>query len=149
MSAKDPIRIFITHAFAEHEEYAQVFEYLESRDNFYYLALSDPEAQPSGEEETQETVRQQIKNAEIVVFPFGVHMTSPKLIDFELRVGQAFKKPILAIKSFGGTQLVSDEASQAADEVVEWNDRIITDAIRRLARGEDTARWDVIEFDMD
>ncbi len=149
MSATDPIRIFVTHNFEDHEEYARVFEYLESRDNFYYLNLSDPEARPNGPEDAQETIRQQIRNVEIVLFPLGVHATNPQLIDFELRVAGAFKKPILGIKAFGVTQIVSDEAMQSADEVVEWNDRAITDAIRRLARGEDTAQWDVIEFDPD
>ena len=33
--------------------------------------------------------------------------------------------------------------------LVEWNDRVITDGIRRLARNEDTAQWEVIEFDPD
>lgn len=149
MSATDPIRLFVAHNFEDHEEYAQVFEFLESRDNFYYVNFSDPENQPVGLEPMQEAIRQQIKNAEIVLFPFGVHASNPQLIDFELRVAQAFKVPILGIKSFGVTQLVSDEALEAANEVVEWNDRVITDAIRRLARGEDTAQWDVIEFDMD
>jgi hypothetical protein len=37
----------------------------------------------------------------------------------------------------------------SAADMVDWNDRVITDAVRRLARGEDTQAWDVIEFDMD
>ena len=149
MSATDPIRLFVTHNFEDHEEYSQVFEYLESRDKFYYVNFSERDNPPAGLEATQEAIRKQIANVEIVLFPFGVHASNPQLIDFELRVAQAFKKPILGIRSFGGTQIVSDEALESANEVVEWNDRVITDAIRRLARGEDTAQWDVIEFDMD
>ena len=90
-----------------------------------------------------------MKPAEILLFPFGVHASNPQLIDFELLVAQARKIAVLGIKSFGGTQLVSDAATEACTEVVEWNDRLITDAVRRLTRGEDTATWDVIEFDMD
>ena len=40
-------------------------------------------------------------------------------------------------------------ALDECNDVVEWNDRVITDAIRRLARGESAGQWDVIEFDMD
>ena len=151
MSEKDPVRLFVTHNFEEHEEYARVFEYLESRENFYYFNYSDPEARPAGGniEALQETIRQQLKNVEIVLFPAGIHGSNPKLIDFELRCAQAFDKPILAIQAFGGTQSIPKDALDAASEVVEWNDRAITDAVGRLARGENKGQWDVIEFDMD
>ncbi len=35
------------------------------------------------------------------------------------------------------------------DEIVEWNERSIADAIRRQARHEDTTRWDTIDFKLD
>ena len=151
MSEKDPIRIFVMHCFEEHEEYSRVFEYLESRDNFYYFNYSDPDAQPEGPgpEAEQEAIRQQLKNAEIAIFPVGMHASNPKLVDFEIRCAQAFGKPILAIKAFGGTLTVAAAVLEQADEVVEWNDRVIADAIRRLARNEGGGQWDVIEFDMD
>ncbi len=151
MSEKDPIRLFITHCFNEHEEYSRVFEYLESRDNFYYFNYSDPEVrpEPSSTEALQEAIRQQLKNVEIAIFPVGIYAANPKLMDFELRCAQAFEKPILAIKAFGGTMTASKEVLDQASEVVEWNARVITDAINRLARNQGTGQWDVIEFDMD
>ena len=36
VSEQDPIRVFVTHLFQEDEDFQRVFEYLESRDNFYY-----------------------------------------------------------------------------------------------------------------
>jgi hypothetical protein len=36
-----------------------------------------------------------------------------------------------------------------ATEIVDWNDRAIVDGIRRLARGENTAQWETIEFKLD
>ena len=151
MAAKKPIRLFVTHCFSEHEEYARVFEYLESRDNFYYVNFSDPDFRPAGgnQEALQEALHAQIKNVEILVFPVGVHSVNPQLVDYQLRCAKACKLPILAIKAFGGTLAVSKEALAQADVVVEWNDRVIVDNIRRLARNEDTGQWDVIEFDMD
>lgn len=151
MSQEDPYKIFVTHTFQEHEEYAQVFEYLEARDNFFYQNFSDPEVrlEGGGEEALQELIRQQIRPVEIVLFPAGIYGQNPRLIDFQLKVAQAFKKPIVTIKSFGGTQVLPRETEEVATDTIEWNDRVITDAIRRIGRGEDTAMWDVIEFDPD
>jgi hypothetical protein len=150
MSAKEPLRIFVTHAYQEHEEYARVYEYLESRDNFYYVNYSDPENKPEGsdQEAVQEHLRKQIEPCEVVLFPVGVHAQDPKLLKFQLQVAQAFKKPILAIKSFGDTMMIPKDALEVADEIVEWNDRLITDTAKRLARGGG-AEWDTIEFNVD
>jgi hypothetical protein len=150
MSAKEPLRIFVTHAYQEHEEYARVYEYLESRDNFYYINCSDPENIPAGgeQEAVQEHIRKQIEPSEVVIFPVGVHAQDPELLKFQLMVAQVFKKPILAIKSFGDTMMIPREALEAADEIVEWNDRLITDTAKRLARGGGE-EWDTIEFNVD
>jgi len=64
-------------------------------------------------------------------------------------VAQAFKKPIIAIKSHGGTQALPRDALAAAVEIVDWNDRLITEALRRHGRGENIPKWDVIDFDPD
>jgi hypothetical protein len=151
MSEKDPIRIFVAHAFQEHEEYARVFEYLEARDKFYYVNYSDPDGKPEvgGQEGLQEAIRKQIRMVEVVLFPVGVYIQDPRIIEFELKVAQAFDKPVIAIQAFGLTQTLPREIAAAAAETVEWNDRAITDAIRHFARGEDTAKWDVVEFDPD
>lgn len=151
MSEKNPIKIFVTHAFQEHEEYARVFEYLEARDNFFYVNYSDPEDKPEhgGQEGLQEAIRNQIRHVEVVLFPVGIYSQDPRLIEFELKVAQAFNKPVIAIQAFGLTQSVPKDAMVAAVETVEWNDRAITDALRQFGRGENTAKWDVIEFDPD
>ncbi|MGI9290993.1 MAG: hypothetical protein ACR2QG_06920 [Gammaproteobacteria bacterium] len=150
MSMNDPLRIFITHSYQEHEEFTRVFEYLESRDNFFYENCSDPENKPAGGalEAVQEHLRNQIEKAEVVIFPVGMHAQDPNLYNFQLTVAQAFKKPILAIKSFGDTMIIPPEALKATNDIVEWNDRIITDTVRRLARG-DASESDIIEFDIE
>jgi hypothetical protein len=38
------------------------------------------------------------------------------------------------------------EVEKRCNENVEWNNREIADALRRQARGEDTSRWEVIDF---
>ena len=42
MSEQTPIRVFVTHAFDESDDYLRLFEFLECVDNFYYLNVSRP-----------------------------------------------------------------------------------------------------------
>lgn len=151
MSERDPIRIFVTHVFKKDVEYLRVFEYLESRDKFFYLNSSNPDAMPpsGGLEAAKEELRKQIEPAETIVMPVAHFDENPELIKFQMDVAQAAKKPIIAIKSFGETVAIQKEVIDRAVDIVEWNDRTITDAIRRAARNEDTTMWEVVEFDMD
>lgn len=150
MSEQEPIRLYITHEFSEGEDYLRVFEYLESRDHFFYVNCSQPDARPDGgsAEAQQDELRNQIKRAEAVICPAPRDELSP-LVKFQLTVAQAFNIPIVAINAFGGTAPMPEELREAADAIVDWNDRQITDSVRQTARGEDSSTWDVIDFDPD
>ena len=52
---------------------------------------------------------------------------------------QASNLPLVAIEPFGVNAKVPAEVAKRAAEVVGWNERLITDAVRRQARHEDTA----------
>jgi hypothetical protein len=69
MSEKNPIRIYVTHAFASHSDYHRVFEYLEALPNFFYRNCSVPDHLPTvgGKEALKEEYRTQLKTAEVVV----------------------------------------------------------------------------------
>ncbi|RMF99269.1 MAG: hypothetical protein D6727_00290 [Gammaproteobacteria bacterium] len=150
MSEKDPIRIFVAHLFDEDADYSRLFEYLESRDNFFYVNTSRPDDMPAGGGEAiRDTLRKQINAAEIVIVPVATHNRNPELVDFQMDLAESLNKPLLGIRSFGGTVMLSKELLQRCADVVEWNDRVITDAIRKLARNEDTSQWEVIDFDPD
>ena len=151
MSKSNPIRIFVAHLFKDDADYQRVFEYLESQDNFFYVNSARPDNVPGGEgiEALKEEFRQQIEPAEILILPVAIYEQNPDLVGFQMDVAQASKKPVLGIQSFGGTVAVQQALFQRADDIVEWNDRIIADTIRRLARNEDTNRWEVIDFKLD
>jgi hypothetical protein len=53
------------------------------------------------------------------------------------------------MKPFGVAQEVPKAILDLADEVVEWDERALVDAIRRQARHEETTRWDTIEFKLE
>lgn len=151
MSEKDPFRVFTTHLFQENEDYQRVFEYLESRDNFFYKNYSNPENMPTsgGAEAIKEELRNQIKTAEIVILPLAITDINPDLIGFQLDYAQASNKPILGIQAFGATVAINKAVLERCDDVVEWNERTIISAIKRLARNEDTAQWESLEFTLD
>ena len=69
MSEKNPIRVFVTHTFAESDDYLRVFEFLESVDRFFYLNVAKPENVPSegGLEAIKDELIQQIKASEALV----------------------------------------------------------------------------------
>jgi hypothetical protein len=150
MSAKKPIRLFVTHNFADHADYHRVFEYLESTPNFFYVNCSAPDAAPAagGKEAIKDEYRKQITSAEVVVVLGSLYADAREWIAYQMDVAQAFELPIVALKAFGGAVDLPDEIGRRADETVDWNGRSIVDAVRRQARHEDTTRWEVIEFDM-
>lgn len=148
MSAKNPIRLFVTHAFSSNADYHRVFEYLEASPNFFYRNCSVPDHPPAtgGKEALKEEYRTQLKNAEVVVVLSSLYIENEFWTSYQMDVAQANNLPLVAVEPFGGNIKVPPEVSKRASEVIGWNERVMVDTVRRLARHEDTARWDVIEF---
>jgi hypothetical protein len=148
MSAKDPIRIFVTHAFASHADYHRVFEYLEALPNFFYRNCSVPDHMPTtgGKEALKEEYRTQLKSAEAVIVLSSLYMENEFWTTYQMDAAEANNIPLIVMEPFGGSAKVPAEIAKRAAEVVGWNEREIADAVRRQARHEDTARWDVVEF---
>lgn len=150
MSEKNPIRVFVTHTFAEHEDYHRVFEYLEAASNFFYVNCSIPGSVPTGggKEALKDELRAQIKNAEVVLVLSALYVEARDWITYQMDAAQAMDLPLIALEPFGGMGKVPNEVAKRVAEVVGWNDRAIVDAARRQARHEETSRWEVIEFEM-
>jgi hypothetical protein len=150
MSAKDPFRIYVTHGFASQPDYHRVFEYLESTANFFYRNCSTPDHAPAagGKEAIKEAYRSQMKIAEVVIVLSSLYFENEFWTAYQMDVAEASELPLVVLPPFGGTVKVPADLTKRAAEVVEWNERVIADAVRRQARHENTARWDVIEFEM-
>lgn len=150
ISQQNPVRLFVSHVFEPADDYDRVFEYLESSHNFYYRNCSDPSRAAHAEPEAmKEELRRQIALAEVVIIPSGMYRLHPELIDFQLNCAKGLDKPVVVLESFGVKAKLPVQFEALGDEIVEWNDRSIADAIRRQARHEETARWDVIDFKLD
>jgi hypothetical protein len=150
ISQHNPVRLFVSHVFEPDDDYHRVFEYLESSHNFYYRNCSDPErARHADREAMKDELRRQIALAEVVIVPSGMYKRHRELIDFQLNCAKGLDKPVVVLETFGVKEKLPVQLEALGDEKVEWNEREIADAIRRQARHEDTARWDVIDFKMD
>jgi len=150
MSENNPVRIFVTHTFSDNADYARVFEYLESSSNFFYKNCSAPNRAPAaaGKEAMKEELRTQIQDAEIVLLPAAMYADEPDWILYQMIAAQAMGIPIVALELFGGVDEVHPEVAKRINGTVGWNERLIVDAIRHHARGEDTTRFETIEFEL-
>lgn len=148
MSESNPIRVFATHSFEESDDYHRVFEFLEGVDRFYYLNVSKPENIPTtgGLEAIKEELIRQIKECEAVFVLPSVYELKKDLVNFMMDVADANHKNMVAIRPFGGVLETPEAIVSRCKEVIEWNDRAMVDALRRQARGQDTARWEVLDF---
>lgn len=150
MSQANPIRLFVTHAWAASDDYLRVFEYLESAQNFFYRNLSTPETRPGADKEAvREDLRRQIGPAEGVIALSSLYETDRDLMTFQMLFAQAGKKPVILMKPFGSGTAPPKAILDLATEVVDWDQRALVDAIRVHARHEKTGRWDTIEFKLD
>ena len=148
MSAQNPIRVYVTHAFASHPDYHRVFEYLEALPNFFYRNCSVPDHLPAtgGKEALKEEYRTQMKTAEVVVVLSSLYMENEFWTNYQMDAAQASNLPLVAMEPFVVSAKVPPEVAKRAAEVVSWNERLIVDAVRRQARHENTNRWETIEF---
>ena len=148
MSERNPIRVFVTHAFAESDDYLRVFEFLESVERFFYLNVSKPENIPAsgGMEAIKDELIRQIKESEVVIIVSDVLGEKADLVRYMMDVAEANNIKMIAIQPFGGLAETPPEVVERVQAHIEWNDREMVDTIRLLARGEDTTRWEVIDF---
>jgi hypothetical protein len=144
----NPIRVFVTHCFSEDEDYLRFFEFLEGVDRFFYVNCSKPQNVPAsgGMDAIKEELIAQIKEAEAVVVLANQFAQKGDIIRFQMDVADANEIPMIAVRPFGGVTETPRELTERVSEHIEWNSREMADALRRQARLEDTARWDVIDF---
>ncbi len=148
MSENNPITVFATHVFDESDDYLRAFEFLESVDNFFYLNVSKPENVPKtgGLQAIKDELIEQIKAAEVILVLSDIYEQNPDIVKFMMDVADANEKGKVAIRPFGGIHETPAELVERCAETIDWNDREIVDALRRQARGEDTSRWEVLDF---
>jgi hypothetical protein len=148
LSESNPITVFASHVFDEGNDYLRVFEFLESVDSFFYVNVSKPENVPKigGLQAIKDELIEQIKGAEAILVLSDVYEQNADIVKFMMDVADANEIGKVAIRPFGGIRETPAEMLERCAETIDWNGREIADALRRQARGEDTSRWEVIDF---
>jgi len=148
VSEENPIRVFVTHVFEETHDYLRVFEFLESDERFYYLNVSKPENIPTqgGIDAIKEELITQIKESEAIIVLPAVFEQKPDLVNYMIDVAEANDLGVFSIRHFGGLLEMPPELEERTGTPVEWNARQLIDRLKLEARGEDTQRWEVIDF---
>ncbi len=148
MTEKNPIRVFVTHNFEESDDYFRLFEFLEGVDRFFYVNVSKPENSPSddGEEAIKNELIEQIKASEVVVVLPQVFEQQSELVTYMMDVADANDISIVAIRPFGGVSETPPAVVDRSAVQLDWNAREIADSLTFMARGETTARWEVVDF---
>lgn len=150
ISQQNPVKIFVAHAFESNEDYLRVFEYLESSHNFFYLNCSSPDYRGAPDpEKMREELRRQITLSEVVVIPSSLFGKFRDWINFEVNCAKGLDKPVIVLEAFGVKEKLPVQLEALGDEIIDWNERTLVDAIRRQARHEETTRWDTVEFKLD
>lgn len=146
----DPIRLFVTSGLREPSDYSRLFEYLESARGFYYRNIgASPLDASIGAQALRESLRAAIARAEIVVALAELDDSERDLLTFQIAFAQSASKPVLLLPHFGSRNTPSKNLVALVSDTAEWDQRSLVDAIRKLARGEDTQRWETIEFKLD
>lgn len=148
MSEGNPIAIFASHVFDETNDYLRLFEFLEGVDHFFYINVSKPENVPKtgGLQAFKDELIDQVKGAEVVFILSSLYEQQPDIVNYVMDVAVANKIALIAVRPFGGISESPAEIIERCQEHVGWNAREIADAVCRLARNEDTQRWEVLDF---
>lgn len=148
MSENNPIMVFASHAFEESNDYLRLFEFLESVDRFFYVNVSKPENIPAtgGLQAIKDELIEQIKASEAVIMLSSLYEDRPDIANFIMDVADVNNINMISLRPFGVVAETAPELVERCKEHIEWNDREIADALRRQGRGEDTARWEVLDF---
>ena len=148
MSENNPITVFASHVFEESDDYLRLFEFLESLERFYYVNVSKPEniPQSGGLQAIKDELIEQIKASEAVFVLSSAYDQRPDIVKFIMDVAEANGKGMIAIRPFGGVSATPAELIERCQEQIKWNDREMAAALLRQARGEDTQRWEVLDF---
>ena len=150
MTSKGPIRLFVAHTFAEHEDFYKVIEYIESKDSFLYVnsaSLAKPAG--TGPDALQEELRKQIALAEVIIVPVNIYKSNPELIDYELRVAQNFGTKVMGVRPFGVDAELPKALRDCCAEIVEWESRRMIATIKKLARNEEIPAYETVEFTLE
>jgi hypothetical protein len=129
--------LFISHAWRYNGDYNRLEEMLREANLFKWRNYSVPEHDPvidvgsnAGKKKLTALLDKQIKPVNSVLILGGMYAAYSDWIQDEIRLAQAYNKPIIGIYPWGH-QHMPVVIQKAAIELVGWNTSTIVSAIRR------------------
>ena len=126
-------KIFISHGFKDHEDYARFVDLLEEYKPVTYTITSVPTSYKyRGMSKTQleDQLRAQIMASNCFIALDGAFESSEEWVRYELKTAGKLGVPIVAIKKWKSRD-ISGEVEGFAKIVSGWNIDSITDALRK------------------
>jgi hypothetical protein len=94
----------------------------------------------------EQALARQIGPAEVVIILGGLYEAHKEVVELEMAIAKKHGRPIIGLRP-SGSQVIPKAIELRATDVVVWSERTIVDAIKLHARGEQTNRFEVIDFD--
>ena len=139
MSPAKTYNLFLSHSWANGDDYDRLINLLNQRPYFIYKDYSVPKDDPIHDAPTSRALYDAIKRhmtpCHVIVIMAGVYATYSTWIQNEIKIAKnefTNPKPIVAVKPFANVN-VSRVVSDAADRSVAWNTESVVAAIREVS----------------
>lgn len=137
MPALKTYDLFLSHTWRYNSDYYRLEQMLHNAPNFKWRNYSVPEHNPLidpnspvGKIKLESLLLYQVKPVNCVVILGGMYTAYSEWVLKEIRLAQAYNKPIIARYPWGNVRMpIAVQA--AAHELVNWSTTSIVDAIRR------------------
>lgn len=129
--------IFISHSWNYANQYEGLKNLLDKSGiqyKDYSVPKNDPIHNAKNDRELKEAIKNQMKNASVIIVLAGVYSTYSKWINIELDLaknGFLYGKKVIAVEGFGAER-TSSVVKNNADKIVKWNSVSIANAIKEL-----------------
>lgn len=139
MSPAKTYNLFLSHSWANGDDYDRLINLLNERAYFIYKDYSVPKDDPIHDAPNAtalyNAIKRQMTPCHVIVIMAGVYATYSTWIQNEIEIaksGFSTSKPIVAVKPRGNVN-VSTVVSQAADRIVGWSTESVVSAIREVS----------------
>ena len=139
MSPAKTYNLFLSHSWANGDDYDRLINRLNERPYFIYKDYSVPKDDPIHNAPTSSAlysaIKQHMTPCHVIVIMAGVYATYSTWIQNEIKIAKGefnTPKPIVAVRPRGNVN-VSTVVSQAANRLVNWNTESVIEAIRDIS----------------
>ena len=139
MSPAKTYNLFLSHSWANGDDYDRLISLLNKRAYFIFKDYSVPKDNPIHDAPNSralyDAIKRQMTPCHVIIIMAGVYATYSTWIQNEIKIAKGefrTSKPIVAVRPRGNVN-VSTRVSQAADRLVGWNTESVVSAIREVS----------------